>query len=286
MAETKYGHLVKKLNYQKGPFGIMVWLAGKDLEGLDLNIIWGYSSFVGEMTPGRSGGHVHPHGEIFTFVGLDYDHPNELGAEIEEAMGEEGEKHVLGTTSVIAFPPGFTHNPMTIRKADKPYGWLTIIASGELKTTDTPERNLPLPEGNKYAHLIRQLEMRKVQFEMGGNADIISGWNGKEYEGFNLNFTWAFHTGLGAWHEKDPHVHPNDEALLFVGLDPDNPDYLGAEIEIAMGEEQEIHVFDSPTVVVAPRGFVHCPLVTRKVEKPYGFSAICLNNEHDTTWLG
>ncbi len=105
-------------------------------------------------------------------------------------------------------------------------------------------------------------------------------------EGFNLNFTWAFHTGLGKWHEHDPHVHPNDEALVFVGLDPDNPDYLGAEIEIAMGKEQEIHVFDTPTVVVAPGGLVHCPLITRKVDKPYSFSAISLNTEHKTTWLG
>ena len=69
------------------------------------------------------------------------------------------------------------------------------------------------------------------------------------------------------------------------GLDQNNPEYLGAEIEIAMGE-QEIHVFDTSTVVVAPKGLVHCPLVTRRVDKPYGFSAICLNTEHNTTWLG
>jgi len=71
-----------------------------------------------------------------------------------------------------------------------------------------------------------------------------------------------------------------------VGLDPDNPDYLGAEMEIRFGEEQEVHVFDTPTVVIAPKGVVHCPLITRKVEKPYGFTAICLAHEHDTTWLG
>jgi hypothetical protein len=286
MAETKYGYLLKKLNFQKGPFGIFTWLKGSDLEGLDLNLIWGYSSFVGEYTPGRSGGHVHPHGECFVFTGLDYNRPNDLGAEIEVAMGEEGENHVFDSPTVVVAPAGFHHNPTVTRKADKPYGVMMIIAGAEYKTEDLPERIRPLPIGDKYAHLVQKMELHDMKRKSGGNADFIAWWSGKDMEGFNLNFTWAFHTGLGAWHEKDPHVHPNGEALLFVGLDPDNPEYLGAELEIAMGEEQEIHVFDTPTVVVAPKGLVHCPLITRRVDKPYGFSAISLNTEHETTWLG
>jgi hypothetical protein len=71
-----------------------------------------------------------------------------------------------------------------------------------------------------------------------------------------------------------------------MGADPDDLSVLGAELEIAMGEELEKHVFDTPTVVIAPKGLVHCPLTTKRVDKPYSFTAICLNNEHDTTWLG
>jgi len=286
MADTKYGHMVKKLDFQESPFGKLVWLMGKDLEGMNLSFAWVYSNMVGEYTPGKSGGHVHPCGECFVFAGLDYNNPNYLGAEIEEAMGEEGEKHVFDTTTVIAVPAGFRHNPMVARKSDKTYGILMIMLDGENKFTDLPERSGPLPTGEKYSHLVKKLEMRDIQRKEGGNADIIAGWNGKGLEGLNLNFTWAFHTGLGAWHEKDPHTHPNDECLLFVGLDPDNPGSLGAEIEIAMGEELEKHVFDTPTVVVVPGGLVHCPLITRKVDRPYGFSAISLNTSHDTTWLG
>ena len=286
MADTKYGHLVKKLNYQEHPLGKMVWFMGSDLEGLNLNFAWGYSNYVGEWSPGRSGGHIHPYGECFIFTGLDYDHPNDLGAEIEMAMGDEGEKYVFDTTTVVIAPAGFHHGPLVIRKADKPYAGLIISLNGEHKSTDLPDRSESPPTGEKYKHLVQKLELRDTNRKSGGNADHIAWWNGKDVEGFNLNFTWAFHTGLGTWHEKDPHVHPNDEALLFVGCDPDNPDYLGAELEIAMGEEQEIHVFDSPTVVVAPKGLVHCPLITRRVDKPYSFSAISLNTEHETTWLG
>jgi hypothetical protein len=286
MATTKYGHLVKKLNSQKGPAGTMVWLMGKDLEGLSLNFIWGYVNVAGEWTLGRTGGHMHPYGECFILAGLDYKHPNDLGAEIEVAMGDEGEIHTIDKTTVVISPAGFAHNLVATRRLDRPYGCLIISLSDEHKSIDLPERISPLPTGDKYAHLVKKLEMRDTQRKEGGNADYIAGWNGKDMEGFELNFTWAFHTGLGAWHKQDPHVHPSDEALLFVGLDPDNPGYLGAEIEIAMGEEQEKHIFDTPTVVIAPGGFVHCPLITRKVEKPYGFSAISLSTGHDTKWLG
>jgi hypothetical protein len=295
MAKTKYGHLVRKLEFVEGSgktqgtagLDYVVRTTGKDLEGLNLYLGWGFASKVGELSPGRSGGHAHPNSECLVVVGLDYNNPNYLGAEIEMAMGKEGEKHVFDTPTVVVAPAGFPHGPVVIRKVDKPYGALMIYLGGEYKVTELPDR--PRPSGTrerKYGHLVRKLDLRDTKRKEGGNADFIAGWNGKDMEGFELNFTWAFHTGLGAWHTRDPHTHPADECLLFVGLDPNNPDYLGAEIEIAMGKEQEKHVFDTPTVVVVPRGLVHCPLITRRVDKPYGFSAISLNTGHETTWLG
>ena len=295
MAETKYGHLIKKLILNEGPgraggtgnADYIVWPKGADLEGLNINFSWGFYNRVGDWHPGNPGGHVHPVDECLVFVGLDYNNPNYLGAEIEIAMGEEYEKHVFDTPTVVVVPRGLPHCPVVTRRVDKPYGFNVICLGAEHETTQLPERSQP-PKTveTKYGHLIKKLNLRDTQRKEGGNADYIVGMNGKNLEGFNLNFTWAFHTGLGAWHTRDPHTHPADECLLFVGLDPDNPNYLGAEIEIAMGEEQEIHVFDTPTVVVVPRGLVHCPLITRRVDKPYGFNAICLNAEHETTWLG
>ena len=291
MAKTKYGHYIKKLVYTELPGGngrpeYITWPKGSDLEGLNINFVWGYHNKVGQWGVGGKYGHVHPYGEVFLFTGLDYDNPNTLGAEIELTMGEEGEEHIIAAPSIVVFPAGVSHCPIVAKKVHKPYGFLAISTSGEDKTTELTERGKAFPLANKYGDLIKRMEMRDLKRKKGGNADYIGFWTGKNTEGFKLNFTWAFHTGLGLWHDQDPHVHPNDEALVFVGLDPDNPGYLGAVLEIAMGEEQEIHVIDSPTVVVAPKGLVHCPLVTRKVEKPYAFTAICLADEHDTTWLG
>jgi len=286
MAETKYGHLVKKLKYEESGGEYMAMPVGADLEGLNVNFAWGYRRQLGAW--GGDGGvcHVHPYGETLVFTGLDYDNWNSFPAEIELSMGAEGEKHLIDSPTVVVLPPGVPHCPLDTKKIDKPFGFLAISLSGEHKTEEVSTGGAPSPADGKYGDLIKDLGLRDINRKSGGNADYIGWWSGKDMEDFKLNFTWAFHTGTGAWHEKDPHVHPNDECLLFVGLDPDNPDYLGAEIEIAMGEEREIHVFDTPTVVVAPKGLVHCPLITRKVDKPYSFSAICLNTEHDTKFLG
>lgn len=286
MANTRYGHLIKKLDYQKVPVGQIVWPTGKDLEGLNLSFIWAYSSYVGMWGSGEVGLHAHPYGECLILTSLDYNDRYQLGAEIEITLGKETEKYLLNKPSLVIVPPGIPHGPIMTHRTNKTYGFLEIHLGGEPIKTDLHGETDLLLSGEKYSSLIKELEMRDTQRKEGGNADYIAGWNGKDIEGFNLNFTWAFHTGLGAWHKQDPHVHPADEVLLFVGLDSDNPDYLGAEIEIAMGEEQEIYVFNTPVAVVAPAGFVHCPLITRKVEKPYGFSAISLSNGHDTKWLG
>ena len=157
-------------------------------------------------------------------------------------------------------------------------------------------------EETKYGHLVKPLSVGKMDmqpdesapernFAMGpGNADKLVWLNGRDHlEGLNVNFTWGFYSGIGEWHTAmDPHTHPYPECLVFVGLDPSNIEYLGAEIEIALGEEQEKHTFDKPSVVVVPAGFPHCPLVTKRVDNPKGFAfyLISLGAEPETTWLG
>jgi hypothetical protein len=290
MAKTKYDYLVKPLKYRKlpgtGKPEYITMCQGADLEGLNVSFIWGYHRNKGTWGVGGEFGHVHPYGEVFMFTGLDYDNPNTLGAELDLQLGEEAEEHIIAAPSIVAMPAGVPHLPMVTRKIDKPFGFLAISCNAKDKTTELTSRKKAFVLANNCGEMITRMELRDIKRTKGGNADFMAHWSGAKLEGFNLNFTWAFHRGTGPWHEHDPHVHPNDEALVFVGLDPDNPDYLGAEMEIRFGEEQEVHVFDTPTVVIAPKGLVHCPLITRKVEKPYSFTAICLAHEHDTTWLG
>jgi uncharacterized RmlC-like cupin family protein len=63
------------------------------------------------------------------------------------------------------------------------------------------------------------------------------------------------------------HTHPYPEILLFHGLDPDDPYTLGSELEIHMGPEFELHLFDKTTVLYIPAAFPHCPIIHR-MKKP------------------
>ncbi len=98
--------------------------------------------------------------------------------------------------------------------------------------------------------------------------------------GFNCSiiYAYAFKTGITGLSTK-PHVHDYDEAIFFIGSDPHNFSDLGAEVEFAIGEEQEKHVFDRPTAVVIPKGLPHCPIVTTRIEKPYLCMAVSLTGK-------
>jgi hypothetical protein len=68
-----------------------------------------------------------------------------------------------------------------------------------------------------------------------------------------------------------PHTHEYDEFLYFLAGDPTNMKDLGAEIEIAFGEEWEKHIVTTSAVVYIPKGLQHCPIVVKKVDRPFYF---------------
>jgi len=65
-----------------------------------------------------------------------------------------------------------------------------------------------------------------------------------------------------------PHAHDVDELFFIFGGNPQNYFEFGAVIEIMMGEEQERHIVDKTTVIYIPKGVIHCPITTLKVDKP------------------
>ena len=68
-----------------------------------------------------------------------------------------------------------------------------------------------------------------------------------------------------------PHTHPVPEVLLAIGSDPENPEDLGAEFELFMGEEMEKHIVNKSTLIYIPENTVHCPFTIKKVTRPFLF---------------
>ena len=75
---------------------------------------------------------------------------------------------------------------------------------------------------------------------------------------------------------KGPHSHTFDEYLFFLGGNSRDIFDFHAEIELYMGEEQELHIINKPTIVYFPKGLLHCPLNFKKIDKPILFQKFWL----------
>ena len=131
----------------------------------------------------------------------------------------------------------------------------------------------------KYGNLVKQLSFTKGRG--GANARELVFVGGDELAGFDFNFIVGVYDQTGDWAPgRGAHSHPFDECLLFFGYDDNDLSYLGSDMEISLGKEQEKHTFCVPTVVIAPKGVPHCPLITEKVYKPFGHFHLALNAKY------
>mgnify|MGYP001071843241 CR=1 FL=1 len=76
------------------------------------------------------------------------------------------------------------------------------------------------------------------------------------------------------------HSHDFHELLCFIGGNPENIDDLGAEVSICLGDELEEHIITSATIVSIPPGLKHCPLIVKKITKPFVFLEISTTKEY------
>ena len=68
------------------------------------------------------GAHSHPFDEIVLLIGSNPRDTSDLGGEIEWFMGagEEAERFVIDSTSLIYVPKGLVHAPMNFLRVDRP----------------------------------------------------------------------------------------------------------------------------------------------------------------------
>ncbi len=286
MAKTKYGHLVKTMPINEGPKGAnayeIIWMFGKELENFNLNFALGRYQETGIWHP-WAGPHVHPtFDECLLFFGHDTNDLTSLGAEFEIALGKEQEKHTFNTPKIVILPKGVPHCPLVTRRIDKPFVHGHIILGPDDKVDWWPTDSKPTKtNGSKYNHLIKPLKVQKSP-----KSQELTWMAGDKLEGFALNLAVGLCAETGQWYQgKGAQVSPYDTCLIFFGHDTKKLGYLGAEIEIALGKEQEKHTFNAPTVVTVPKGLPYLPLVVKRVDKPFGFIMYNLGPKHNTAWI-
>jgi len=85
--------------------------------------------------------HDHDYEEFVFHIGVDPEHPEELGAEIEFVVG--GETLKINKTSCLYIPKGVPHGPLTWKKVEKPHLQMVVMpGAGTLKESN-PAGYLP-----------------------------------------------------------------------------------------------------------------------------------------------
>jgi len=322
MVNLEYKNLVKPIVIKNPPKGLYaeprMWMEAKDLEGFNAHFSFGFVKKPGTFHP-LEGAIIHPYDEILVFEGTNSKDIMDLSAEISIEMGEEREELIINEPSCVIVPKGTPHGPVTVRHLHRAISHYTIGLAPAYKATAAPVKTKAAKgKTSKYDHLVKKMwtnfksmgfasggmpggqggpgrpagpaarygSIRAAEMGVGpGNGDEVVWLYGDDLEGLAVNFTWGLYSKCGKWHRGgEAHYHPEAEILCFVGLDPDNLDYLGAELELGMGKDYERHIFNKPTVAICPAAFPHLPLITRWVDKPYGFFVICLSGEHASPW--
>jgi hypothetical protein len=126
----------------------------------------------------------------------------------------------------------------------------------------------------KYSDYIYQYDARDgFSFSPNVPFEIVTRIHSKIVEGSNFYFVhWVLpHNEPFLRFGHPPHIHKNPELLFHIGSDPDNPQDLGAEVEMYMGPEMEKHVITESCVVFIPANFVHCPHRFIRSRRPWIF---------------
>ena len=72
--------------------------------------------------------HKHDDFEQYLFfLGGNPTDVTDLGAEIELFLGEEGEKHIITTATIVRIPKGLYHGPLNFKRIERPMVFLDIF---------------------------------------------------------------------------------------------------------------------------------------------------------------
>jgi hypothetical protein len=107
-------------------------------------------------------------------------------------------------------------------------------------------------------------------------SPMIAVASGKEIAGSNLGIGWAYCDKPLIMIEK-AHTHEFDQYLIFIGGDSSN--FLDFDAEIEVGLDGKTKHVTTASYIFVPKGMSHCPLIVKKVNKPFVFVDARLTKE-------
>ena len=127
-----------------------------------------------------------------------------------------------------------------------------------------------MPESKYNKYLVTEpIKGRTIQSLTLMNNELIPGCN------LDIMFNWIIKLPEYNAERAAGHSHDYDEVILNIGADPQNPEYLGGEIEGFVGDEKQI--ISTTSAIYIPRNVQHGVVRWTKYEKPHIQMAIKLS---------
>jgi hypothetical protein len=136
MATNKYDKFVINEPIVKGRFAPVLHLCGERHAEYDCGGV-PFGGFPSELTSMcisepllmDAAPHSHDYDQLLCFIGGNPQNIFDFGAEVEITLGEEGEKHLISSTSIVYVPRGMMHCPLNFAKVEKPVTFMHICFS-------------------------------------------------------------------------------------------------------------------------------------------------------------
>jgi hypothetical protein len=143
MPASKYGKYVLKEPKGKGPPPRIPTAVAINLSEEHVAALGGFNvnfNFVGILQPHVLADPPHKHDcdEILFFIPSDPATGADLGGEVEIALGDEWEKHVITTPAVICVPAGVAHCPVFVKNVTRPFYFGHCLLAPRYGSSATP----------------------------------------------------------------------------------------------------------------------------------------------------
>jgi hypothetical protein len=129
MAESKYEKYFIKEPIIEGRFAPRLrFFSGNYFGDINFSIMWNCITepFLMVEEP-----HAHDFDQFLHFYGGNSMDITDFGAEIELSLGEEGEKHIINTTTVVHIPKGVIHCPLNFKRVERPIIFMNVALTPE-----------------------------------------------------------------------------------------------------------------------------------------------------------
>jgi len=129
----------------------------------------------------------------------------------------------------------------------------------------------------KYGHLIKDFSFKDYGPGLFRQGTELNG----EFLGYDVNVQYGSYWAAGKMGREpfQAEVHDFDQVMIWMGMDTYDMGYLGADIELTMGEEKETHMVTTSTAVAVAKGTPHMPATIGRMDDRFIFMTVSLAAE-------